>query len=524
MAAFLRYNAGQVCASARWASPSFLSDVSMKLPRPLRLIAFWLLVLVVLAVLVFVVNQLLTLQIALESRGDWQGFFWWGLIAAVVVTVLFAGWRLLLRSDRAGPTVAKAPDEESLRLQISDWEERGLDVSAPRAELAELDRRRASTAIRVAVFGEMSTGKSSLIRALVPGATVETGVLGGTTQDLTVFHWQSPAGDQLELVDCPGFNQGTVGDSRAAREEAQRAHLVLFVGQGDLARGEWHALELLLGLDKPMVVALNKSDHYSDNEQKALKARLADRLPRKTPVVSVIAGGQRERVRRLADGTENRELVERPADLRELRRALQAELDRHAANLGTQRDNAVFLLTASKLHEAVSEQRQDAADALVERYARRAVFGALAAVAPGSDLVIQGALISSLVRELTALYNLPVRQVNVEQMVALLRKRGGAAVPLLFGVAGNAAKAFPGIGTLAGGLVHGVAYGLLFRAIGQALVQTLNEQGDLQPDLAARHFEEVLSGDLGSHARSLARLALESGPAGPADVSRADAR
>jgi hypothetical protein len=127
--------------------------------------------------------------------------------------------------------------------------------------------------------------------------------------------------------------------------------------------------------------------------------------------------------------------------------------------------------------------------------------------------VIQGALISSLVRELTALYNLPVREVNVEQLVALLRKRGGAAVPLLFGVAGNAAKAFPGIGTLAGGLVHAVAYGLLFRAIGQALVQTLNEQGDLQPDLAARHFEEVLSGDLGSHARSLARLALESGSA-----------
>lgn len=494
----------------------------MKLPRPLRHGLFWFLLLLVLAILVFAVNQLLTLQIALESREGWQRVLWWGLIIIVVGTLLFLGWRLLLAKDsseleRSGP---KVPDEASLRRQISDWESRGMQVGEARQELEELERRRASEITRVAVFGEISTGKSSIIRALVPDAEVASGVLGGTTQKLTTYLWQSPAGDRLELTDCPGFNQTDGAENRAAREEAQRAHLVLFVAHGDLTRAEWHALELLKNLEKPMVVALNKMDRYSLEQQQELRARIAERLPRAIPLVTVTAGGQQERVRRLPDGSETVEEVERPADLRQLRRALQGELDRHGPSLGQQRDHAVFLLTASKLHQAVSDQRQDAADALVERYARRAVFGALAAVAPGSDLVIQGALISSLVRELAALYDLPVREVNVEQLVALLRKRGGAAVPLMCGVAGNAAKAFPGVGTLAGGLIHAVAYGLLFRAIGQALVQTLNEQGDLQPDLAARHFEEVLSGDLGSHARALARLALQSDSTSAASKGR----
>lgn len=494
----------------------------MKLPRPLRVALFWFLLLVVLAILVFAVNQLLALQMALESRAGWQRFFWWGLVATIVGTVLFLGWRFLLSRQAAGTgdSGPKPPDEASLRRQIEDWENRGLDVTEARHELEELDRRRVGETVRVAVFGEMSTGKSSLIRALVPDARVATGILGGTTGELTTYQWQSPAGDNLELTDCPGFNQADGGENRAAREEAQRAHLVLFVAHGDLTRAEWHALELLQSLGKPLVVALNKMDRYSRQEQRELQARIAQRLPKKTPLVRVTAGGEQERIRRLADGTETVEIVERPPDLRELRRALQSELDRRGADLGQQRDHAVFLLTASKLHQAVSEQRQDAAEALVERYSRRAIFGAMAAIAPGSDLVIQGALISGLVRELAALYNVPVRDVNVEQLVALLRKRGGAAIPLMFGVAGNAAKAFPGIGTLAGGLVHAVAYGLLFRAIGQALVQTLNEQGDLQPDLAARHFEEVLSGDLGSHARALARLALQSDTADPQGSGR----
>ena len=46
----------------------------------------------------------------------------------------------------------------------------------------------------------------------------------------------------------------------------------------------------------------------------------------------------------------------------------------------------------------------------------------------------------------------------------------GKALPLSLAVAGNGLKAFPGVGTVAGGLVHAVAYGLIFDALGRSLV------------------------------------------------------
>ena len=224
-------------------------------------------------------------------------------------------------------------------------------------------------------------------------------------------------------------------------------------------------------------------------------------------MVPVSAGGREEVLRREADGTERLVERERAPDLRALRRALQQALDGADEALQQRRDEAVFLMTARKLEGAVNAHRRDAAEALVDRYARRAVVGAMAAVAPGSDLVIQGALATALVRELCRLYRVEPRQVTVERLVEALRGRSRNAAPLVLGVAGNALKAFPGLGTLTGGVAHAVAYGLLFRTAGRALAESLERAGRLESEDAMERFEETLSEDMGSSARALAEVA-----------------
>jgi uncharacterized protein (DUF697 family) len=82
-------------------------------------------------------------------------------------------------------------------------------------------------------------------------------------------------------------------------------------------------------------------------------------------------------------------------------------------------------------------------------------------------------------------------------------------LPLTLAVAGNGLKAFPGVGTVAGGLVHAVAYGLIFDALGHSLVLTLNRHGELVPEEAAKDFEEGLSEYIEAGVRRVARLALE---------------
>ncbi len=82
-------------------------------------------------------------------------------------------------------------------------------------------------------------------------------------------------------------------------------------------------------------------------------------------------------------------------------------------------------------------------------------------------------------------------------------------MPLTLAVAGNGLKAFPGAGTVAGGLVHAVAYGLIFDALGRSLVATLKTHGQLDPEAAAKEFEDGISEHIEAGVRQVARMALD---------------
>ena len=119
-----------------------------------------------------------------------------------------------------------------------------------------------------------------------------------------------------------------------------------------------------------------------------------------------------------------------------------------------------------------------------------------------------------LTQQLCKLYGATPRDIDVEEFLSLGQSRVGRALPLTLAVAGNGLKAFPGIGTVAGGLVHAVAYGLIFDALGRSLVLTLSRHGELMPDVAAREFEEGISEHMEAGIRRVAQMALEETPKG----------
>jgi len=137
------------------------------------------------------------------------------------------------------------------------------------------------------------------------------------------------------------------------------------------------------------------------------------------------------------------------------------------------------------------------------------VAGGLAAISPGTDILIQGYLGTRMVKSLCELYEVPVREIELQKLLTMTQKQIRSALPLLLAVAGNAAKAFPGIGTLAGGLMHAVAYGLIFDALGRAVTRTLETRGELRPAPASLMFRDNLVNGAESQARKLLRLALD---------------
>lgn len=461
---------------------------------------------------VFLGESLLNIWRELERLGQPALIIF--LLAILVVCLLFGWvvWRLLMppKSVKPDGEYAAQVDEAAVQKRLTEARDAGIDTTVVDRELAELRKRRQAGEIHIAFFGEISSGKSALVRALLPSADTPSAVTGGTTRNLASWRWQSRAGDALVLVDMPGLNEAQGSLDPLATEEALRAHIVVLVLDGDLTRSQKEALGRLRELHKPTVIALNKSDRFAQDELDLLRSNLAKRIDDpEVPVVVVRGGGLEPVTRVLPDGTSQRTERERPPDVDELAKALQRIIDSRAEILHELRDSSMFVLAARKLDEAASEYRADKARELVRSYSRKAVVGALAAVTPGADLVIQGVLASQMIKELSQLYDVPVRRVDTDLLLELVGRYVGKTTTLVLAVAGNAFKSFPGVGTITGGILHAIAYGMIFDTLGRAVAESLATRGELRPVQAAEQFKETLGENLESSARQFARMALE---------------
>ena len=491
----------------------------MKLDRFIRLALGFLILLVfviAIAAMLFVTESALNVWDRLVQGPRLLLYGYLSVMAALVVGAIWLIARLLVRRKISEPESKSGKLSKSdIEARLRDADDLGVDVTEAQAELQELASRQQAGSVHLCFFGEISTGKSSLIKALVPDADVVIDAVGGSTMDIRHYRWRDDAGSQILLTDVPGTGGLEDGLDAIAEEEARRSQGVIYVCEGDLTRAEKQAVKWLLALDKPLVLVMNKSDRYDATEQATLMQRLLDHLSDlggeivKDRVVAVSAGGQVDVIERSIDGSEEKVRRERPADIGVLVVAINRLLGEDGSVLDARRDRAVFRLAAEKLAEAERNYRQQRSEQIIRNSTRKAVVGALAAVSPGTDVIIQGYIGTTMTQSLCRLYGAAPRDLDVEHFLSLSQSRAGKALPLSLAVAGNALKAFPGLGTVAGGLVHAVAYGLIFDALGRSLVLTLSKHGELVPDTAAKEFEEGINEHIEAGVRQVARMALD---------------
>ena len=492
----------------------------MKLDRVIRIAiaAFVLLVFVVaIGAMVFLTESALNVWDRLVEGPKTLLYGYVAVMLGLLVAAAWLIWRLVVRRKiPAGRTTKPSKlSQQDIKERLRGAESAGVDVSAAREELQELAARQESGAIHLCFFGEISTGKSSLIKALVPSADVSIDVVGGSTTEIKHYCWRNDAGNEILLTDVPGTGGYDHGFDDIALAEAHRSHVVLFICDGDLTRAEGLEVEYLIRLDKPFILVMNKSDRFNADERAALMERLLLHLDqmgadiRRDRVVAVSAGGEVDVIEREPNGEEATKRHQRSADIGVLVVAVNRLLEESMGSIDEKRDRAVFRLAADKLAEAELQYRTQRSEQIVRNSTRKAVIGSLAAVSPGTDVLIQGYIGTAMTQEMCKLYGAAPRDLDIEEFLDLSQSRVGRALPLSLAVAGNGLKAFPGIGTVAGGLVHAVAYGLIFDALGRSLVLTLSRHGQLLPEVAAKEFEEGISEHIETGARRIARLALD---------------
>ena len=123
------------------------------------------------------------------------------------------------------------------------------------------------------VFGTGSSGKTSLIRALLNDVVGEVGAAMGSTRSGATYRSTPGLSRGLQLIDTPGILEASEdGQQReeAARRQAVRADLMVVVVDGDLRASEAAVMEALLQLGKRMLLVLNKCDLRGIDEQQRL--------------------------------------------------------------------------------------------------------------------------------------------------------------------------------------------------------------------------------------------------------------
>ncbi|HHL18917.1 MAG TPA: GTP-binding protein, partial [Thiothrix sp.] len=224
-------------------------------------------------------------------------------VGLIVGAVIWAIIKLLLPAKKRKDG-AKNIDKESILQELDDAESDGMETERLRHELDILQQRKEAGTIHIALFGDVSTGKSSIIKALLPDANIETHIKGGSTQDITEYTWRSQSGDKLLLTDLPGRNEATGELDEMAQDEAVRAQVVIYVTDSDLTRSQFADVVTLQSYGKPLLLAINKSDRFNDEEKALIKGRIEEHFDSKLKVSFITSGGMEEVTKVYPDGRE----------------------------------------------------------------------------------------------------------------------------------------------------------------------------------------------------------------------------
>ena len=306
------------------------------------------------------------------------------------------------------------------QLQLSGREQSQLggQLQALDHQLDRLQQRR----LRVAVFGRVGVGKSSLLNALLGQAAFATDVAHGCTRHQEARGWDQPIAGlaQVELVDTPGIDEiAAAARARLAARVALSSDLVLLVLDGDLTSVEHDALSPLLASGKPLLLVLNRCDCWSEQQQTALIASIQRRLPvaaRHLELIPVAAAPRQPEL--LADGRVRS--VTQPPRVNPLRRALVDLLEQHGELLLAL--NA--LAGAERFHLALQRWRlgasRQAAQSLIGRFAAIKATGVAANPLVLLDLAGGLACDTALVLQLCQLYGLPMGGAGARQLLQRL--------------------------------------------------------------------------------------------------------
>jgi len=338
-------------------------------------------------------------------------------------------WRRggLPRLGGAAPGTTPAPDAPANRQEAAQQNLEAIDALLSRIrddvqrQALEQERRRVAEELQrgdlvLVVFGVGSSGKTSLIRALLNDVVGEVGAAMGSTDACSTYRLRLKGLQRgLRLVDTPGILEaGSAGQQREqeARRQAAQADLLLLVVDGDLRAAELEVFSALAELGKRLLLVLNKADLRGQDEERRLLALLRRRTQGRIAAEDVIAASAAPQSVPRPGGRPLQPPAEIDALLRRIAQVLHSDGEELIA------DN--ILLQSRRLSEAgrqlLADQRRSDAEAVVERYVWISAGVLAATPLPGLDLLGAAAVNAQMVVEIGRIYGVSLSRSSAQEL------------------------------------------------------------------------------------------------------------
>lgn len=479
-------------------------------------------------VLIYLPNWLISNYNVAQGLGSFWGKMYLGVVGIggllLLGSALWTVWKLwggsiwkarrAARRNKSPSQLSTSQKGAEIEENLSEIQQLGSKANQPEVDeklnslIQEFESKREAQTLEIVAFGTISSGKSSVLNLLAGRDQFATDIRGGTTVTRNEVPW--PGADRVVLVDTPGLGEvdGAEHVSIAAAS-AKDSDLVLLVVDGPLRQSEFDLVQLLGNMEKRIIVCLNKSDWYSEEDRNKLVGQISRQTGKfinEDDIVCIQAqAGQRVRRKILSDGTEKDETVQIEPSID----ALANRMTSVVRSDGKELLMANLLLQSRGLVEKARSEVKASLDrkawGIVDRYMWGA--GGVAAVSPFPvvDLIAGSAISTKMIMDLADVYQ---QKVDWQMAAKWLNEMGKNLVGVLGATGASVAasaiiastiKSIPFAGTIAGGMLQGTIQALITKWIGAVFIEYFRNEmqapeGGLT-GLARRQWEKVTAAD-----------------------------
>lgn len=279
--------------------------------------------------------------------------------------------------------------------------------------------------IHIVVFGKVSTGKSSLLNALAGKEVFSTSPLHGETKKTKNQIWSEYQDQLVHLIDTPGTDEWK-GESREkiAIEAAESADIILFVLDSDISRSELNQLKIICSPSKPVIIALNKSDLYTQEESASLLQSIRNKTNSLIPPEHVIATAANPNPQLIitldTKGNEHQRRHTPTADIEALKKNIWQILEKDGKTLSALNASIFAGKISDDIAQRITQVRKKNASKIIQTYCISKGIGVACNPVPVADLLVAASVDTLMIRQLSTLYGIPLKHTEATKLVVTI--------------------------------------------------------------------------------------------------------